>query len=85
MAIDKLERALVRLSTALDEADEEIALLAATTLRTLLVIAERDDIEPARLAPLRSQCLALLERAPHRLHGANAVFRLLARSRDPSV
>ena len=76
--IAKIERSLDRLAVALDANDDEIAVLAATTLRTLLALAQRDLGEDTRLAALRVRAGALLERAPHRLRGTTAIFRMLA-------
>jgi hypothetical protein len=61
--ISKIERSLDRLAVALDDNDDEIAVLAATTLRTLLALAQRDLGEQPRLAALRVRAGVLLERA----------------------
>jgi hypothetical protein len=84
--IARIERSLDRLTAALDDADDEIAVLAATAVRAMLALAERGLSEDARLAALRDRAGGLLARAPLRLRGTTAILRLLAAARhDQSV
>src|SRR3954471_22303738 len=85
--LDKLERALARLDSALAADDHEIAVLVAMTVRTLLLTADHDlaahpdAAASTRLTALRARATALLDRSPVHLRGAAAALRLLDRAR----
>jgi len=79
--LERVERSLERLAVALAQEDDEVVVLAAMTVRTQLLLAQGDHGGEARFLELRARATALIERAPPRLSGTTAVFRLLGVTR----